>query len=89
MEYLLEMKIKLLLLMNTSHQYQILIIHLATDQIIWESLSTLCHVYISSQDVTDIIKSLKLNKACGFDLITHTLLKESIGVLSLPLSTLI
>ena len=53
-----------------------------------ECLSTLCHVYISSQDVTDIIKSLKLNKACGFDLITHTLLKESIGVLSLPLSTL-
>ena len=53
-----------------------------------ECLSTLCHVYISSQDVTDTIKSLKLNKTCGFDLITHTLLKESIGVLSLPLSTL-
>ena len=53
-----------------------------------ECLSTLCHVYISSQDVTDIIKFLKLNKACGFDLITHTLLKESIGVLSLPLSIL-
>ena len=28
-----------------------------------ECLSTLCHVYISSQDVTYIIKSLKLNKA--------------------------
>ena len=36
------------------------------------------------------MKNLKLNKACGFDLITHThtLLKESVNILYLPLSTL-
>ena len=51
-------------------------------------ISSLEHIYITRRDVLDIIKSLKLNIACGFDLITHTLLKESIDTLSLPLSTL-
>ena len=53
-----------------------------------ECTSSLEHIYITRQDVVDIIKSLELNKACGFDLITHTLLKESIDTLSFPLSTL-
>ena len=53
-----------------------------------ECTSSLEHIYITRQNVVDIIKSLKLNKACGFDLITHTLLKVSIDTLSLPLSTL-
>ena len=53
-----------------------------------ECISILEHIYITRQDVLDIIKSLKLNKACGFDLITNTLLKESVYTLSLPLSTL-
>ena len=50
--------------------------------------SSMNNIYISSQDVKDVMKNLKLNKACGFDLITHTLLKESVDILYLPLSTL-
>ena len=46
------------------------------------------NIYISSQNVKDVMKIFKLNKACGFDLITHTLLKESVDILYLPLSTL-
>ena len=34
--------------------------------------SAMHNIYISSQDVKDVMKNLKLNKACGFDLITHT-----------------
>ena len=34
--------------------------------------SSMNNICISSQDVMDVMKNLKLNKACGFDLITHT-----------------
>ena len=43
-------------------------------------------LFISNQDVIDVILNLKDGKACGIDLINHKLLKESLSVLSLSLS---
>ena len=48
--------------------------------------STLDSIHISKQDVIDIISNLKQNKACGTDMINHRLLKESVHVISEPLS---
>ena len=50
--------------------------------------SSLDNIHISNQDVIDVIKNLKPNKACGFDQISHILLKESLISLTLPISTL-
>ena len=50
--------------------------------------SSLHEVIISEQDVTDVIKCLKLDKACGPDHISHKLLKESLPVISKPLANL-
>ena len=50
--------------------------------------SSLDNIHISNQDVIDVIKNLKPNKACGFDQISHILLKESLISLALPISTL-
>ena len=52
--------------------------------------SKLENILITHQDVTylDVIINLKNDKACGLDLINHTLLKESIHVLSFPLTDL-
>ena len=50
--------------------------------------SSLDIIHISNQDVIGVIKNLKPNKACGFDQISHILLKESLISLALPISTL-
>ena len=50
--------------------------------------STLNQIYISTPDIKDVMKNFKLNKACRSDLITHTLLNESVDILSLPSSIL-
>ena len=46
------------------------------------------HDVISEQDVTDVIKCLKLDEACVPDHISHKLLKESLPVISKPLANL-
>ena len=46
------------------------------------------NLLITHQDATDVIINLKHDNACGLDLINHTLLKESIHVLSFPLTSL-
>ena len=46
------------------------------------------HDVISEQDVTDVIKCLKLDEACVPDHISHKLLKESLPVISKPLAYL-
>ena len=48
--------------------------------------SKLENILITHQDVTDVIINLKNDKACDLDLINHTLLNESIHVLSFPLT---
>ena len=53
-----------------------------------ESVSSITCIHITRQEVIDIIQSLKRHKACGFDHINHILLKESIEIMSLPLSIL-
>ena len=53
-----------------------------------ESVSSITSIHITRQEVIDIIQSLKRHKACGFDLSNHILLKESIEIMSLPLSIL-
>ena len=50
--------------------------------------SMLTHILVSSQDVSDVLRNLDINKACGPDLIRPHLLKESAGVLARPLSIL-
>ena len=50
--------------------------------------STLHNIHISETDVTDIIKSVKTNKACGPDKINHKILKEALPVIVKPLSDL-
>ena len=50
--------------------------------------SMLTHILVSSQDVSDVLRNLDINKACGPDLISPHLLKESAGVLARPLSIL-
>ena len=47
--------------------------------------SSLHDVIISKQDVTDAIKCLKLDKACGLDHNSQKLLEESLPVISKPL----
>ena len=50
--------------------------------------SKLANILITFQDVTDVIINLKNDKVWCLDLINHTLLKESIHVLSFPLTNL-
>ena len=40
---------------------------------------------ITSKDVQDIIKSLKVNKASGMDVVSHRILKKAIDSISKPL----
>ena len=47
--------------------------------------SSLHDIDILEQDVTDIIKCLPPNKACGPDFISHTLLRESLPIIAQPL----
>ena len=44
------------------------------------SISITCH------DVKYVLLNLKLNKACGLDMINHRLLKESVNIISKPLT---
>ena len=58
-------------------------IHDGDDDLVeFETVPLITDIYITVQDVTDIIKSLKTNKACGHDLINHRLLKESVPVIA-------
>ena len=43
---------------------------------------------LSSITITcqDVLLNLKLNKACGLDMINHRLLKESVNIISKPLT---
>ena len=43
------------------------------DLVEFETVPLITDIYFTVQDVTDIIKSLKTNKACGHDLINHRL----------------
>ena len=43
-------------------------------------------ITITCQDVKDVLLNLKLNKACGLDMINHRLLKESVIIISKPLA---
>ena len=52
-------------------------IHVSDDDLVeFETVALITDLYIAVQDVTDIINSLKTNKACGHDPINHRLLKE-------------
>ena len=46
----------------------------------------LSNITISENDVKDVLLNLKINKACGLDMITHILLKESANVISQTLA---
>ncbi|MEW8544385.1 MAG: reverse transcriptase family protein [Candidatus Thiodiazotropha sp.] len=45
-------------------------------------------ILITSQDVSDVLRNLNVNKACGPDLLSPHLLKEASGILARPLSIL-
>ena len=57
----------------------------APTQIKHEELS---HIDITQQDVIDVLSNLNVTKACGPDLISPRLLKESASVISKPLTTI-
>ena len=46
----------------------------------------LSNITISENDVKDVLLNLKINKACGLDMINHRLLKESASVISQTLA---
>ena len=46
------------------------------------------NIFISEQDVKDVLQNLKTNKACGIDMVNHRLLKESANIISKSLSLL-
>ncbi len=50
--------------------------------------SVLNYVHVTEKDISDVIKSLKLNKSSGPDRISHKLLKYVADTVSLPLCVL-
>ena len=58
----------------------------AIDEPITSTDYELSNIIITCQDVKNVLLNLKSNKACGFDMINHRLLKESVNIISKPLA---
>ena len=48
----------------------------------------LSNIFISDQDVKDVLQNLKTNKASGIDMVNHLPLKESANIITKPLALL-
>ena len=57
-------------------------------QLIRKSDNTLVDITVTEADVKDVLNNLVINKACGPDMISHKMLKETASTVSYPLQLL-